>query len=102
MQDLNRLPAGGREGLAQIACLHSGQANGARAGDVTGPANGATAVETARTHVSTNYTGTTTRPTRAAQVAEVSGCASPYRLSRPIRPCPFTSNCHGSAPSSHL
>ena len=78
MQDLDRFPTGGREGLAQIARLHSGRND--RASDTDG----------------------TTRPIRTAQTTKVSGCTSPHWLSRPALLCPFTSSCHGPVPSSHL
>ena len=82
MQDLDRFPAGGREGLAQIARLHSGRATfSPDADDASLPIRAAQA------------------PDRAA---ESPGCASPHWLSRPVRLRPFTSSCHGAAPSSPL
>ena len=71
MQDLDRFPTGGREGLAQIARFHSGRATFSPVADDA------------------------SLPSRAARVPETPGCASPHWLSRPVRLRPFTSSCHG-------
>ena len=78
MQDLDRFPTGGRKGLVQIARLHSGQATFSPDADDA------------------------SLPIRAAREPETPGCASPHWLSRPVRLHPFTSSCHGPAPSSPL
>lgn len=78
MQDLDRFPAGSREGLVQIARLDSGRATfSPDAGNVS-------------------------LPNRATRALETPGWASPNWLSRPVRLRPFTSSCHGPAPSSPL
>lgn len=78
MQDLDRFPAGGREGLVQIACLDSGRATFSPDADDA------------------------SLPSRAARAPEAFSCASPNWLSQPVRLRPFTSSCHGPAPSSPL
>ena len=78
MQDLDRFPAGGREGLVQIARLYSGRATCAPNADDA------------------------SLPSRTARAPKAPGCASPHWLSRPVRLRPFTSSCHTPAPSSPL
>ena len=70
MQDLDRFPTEGREGLVQIARLHSGRAAFSPDADDA------------------------SLPSRAAREPETPGCASPHWLSQPVPLRPFTSSCH--------